>query len=110
MAEPQLDVLFVTAVPESPRLRSTQVMAVNTRVLPWKPSVPPWPPGWVLLTEGERIPIGSVYLRDDHASLTVPAVEASLDLEHGVIRRAEGTWGSHGPDPRQLASLQEDTR
>lgn len=109
MAEPQLDVLSVTAVPESPRLRSTQVMAVNTRVLPWRLSLPPWPLGWVFLTEGERIRIRSVYLRDDCASLTVPAAEASLELEHGVIRRAEGMWGSHGPDPRQLASLQEDT-
>lgn len=86
MAEPQLDVLFVTAVPESLRLRSAQVMVVKTRVLPCRLSVPSWLLGWVLLTEGERILIGSIYLGGDHASPTVPAAEASLDLEHGVIR------------------------
>lgn len=45
----------------------------------------------------------------DQPSPTVPAAEASLELEHRTMRQTEGTLGRHGPNPRKLASLQEDT-
>lgn len=79
--------------------------------LPWEAFCPhpnKRPLEWVLLTEGERIRLGSVYLGDEHASPTVPAAEASSEMEQWVIRQVEGTSRRHGPNPRQLASLQED--
>lgn len=110
MARPQLAATFFTSVNSSSELH-TQVWEDNDSEYEshGRLKVPTKGHCGECFSQERRIPIGSDYPYDI-ASVTVPEAKASLELGTGRwTRQTEGTLGRHGPNPRKLTSLQENT-